>query len=426
MALNITELQSKVAEAMQAKLKDLSLDTPEAAKLFVLKAVNESLGSELKDLQKTIAAGVLSQIPASSAFSPDRGQSFDPRVGLLSMKSDQLEMLKKQVLYIFTPAEGRDYIDAQISMTSADRKGLFNGATKKDLQIQSGADGGFAVPQEFIAEVQRKLVLTSVFRNQCRVFSGVGLAGSMPRETGTVTITYAGEKVQPDTTQFALGDLTWGLSKRMALTKMTRELYRFSAVDLLNLLTTMYAEQNQLKDNAAFLNGTGKGMPMGLGVQRAGMNTTAIAGTTLDWTDIDTLKNLLKIQYRLDGGAFMMTEAGRGLIEKLADGQNRPIFLDRGPAGLASSTLAPMTIGFLLGFPVFINNDIPTVGGATEIWFCNFKRGYAIFDQGTAETRTSEEAGDAFLKNEMYARMITYDDGKPNIPEANCVLTGVK
>ncbi len=425
----ITDLVAQTGAEVKRLMADAGIENVEAMKKTVLGLIQAELGAELKDLQNVIARTVMQQIPQGSLFSPGRGKEYDPEVGLRSLSKDQLEELKKKMLFVIHPEGIRQHIDQQTAMMSPERKGFFNGATAKDLQIQVGASGGFLVPTEFMSEVLRRLVKISTFRNQCRFYGGVGMKGSMPRETNTVSITYEGEAQTIPTTDFALGEITWSLSKRTALTKLSRELYNFSAIDVLTLLATMFSEQDQFKDDDVFMNGTGKGMPMGLRVERNGMNTTAITGASLDWTDLTALKHSLKIQYRNEGGLFIATNNVIRKIANLRDDVNRPLFVDRGPDGLAGANVPPMTVGFILGYPVMEDNFIPeNLGGganASEIVFANLKRGYVGFDSGSAETKTSEEANDAFLKNQMYVRMLRYDDGKPAIPEAVSFLTGV-
>ena len=58
----------------------------------------------------------------------------------------------------------------------------------------------------------------------------------------------------------------------------------------------------------------------------------------------------------------------------------------------------------------------PTV----EMNFATAFKGQAL------EVKSSDVANDAFLNDGLYVRGIDYFDGKPAIPEATAILTGVK
>lgn len=423
----VTDVVAKVSEKLKAEMAELNL-TPDKIKPFLLGLISEQLGVQLKEIQPLIATAVMQQIPKSGIFADDRGQGYNPEVGLRSLSVARLEEIKSHMLFAINGRTARMGINA--TLLQLGKKPIFTDTIEQDLSIQVGTAGGYLVPTEFHAEVLRKLVKTSTFRSEARWFMGVGMKGEIPRETGTVTITYAGEAVSIPTTDFALGDLTYSLSKRTALTRLNRELYMFSAIDVLTLLSTMFAEQDQLKDDDAFMNGTGKGMPMGLRIERTGMNTTAQAGALLDWTDLTAVKHSLGVAYRNEGGIWIMTNNTIRKVANLKDDSNRPIFMDRGPQGMAGPNIPPMTVGFILGSPVMEDNYIPetlgTASNATEIIYTNLKRGYVGFDSGGAEVMTSDQEGTSFATNKMAVRMLRYDDGKPAIPEAVSFLTGVK
>lgn len=411
MTIKINDLATQVAEQLKKQIEAGKVETSAKAVEAAKAAVTEALAGEAKNLQAAITADVLQRIPKGAVYTPGGAKGFDPELGLASMGKGELKALRDRVLFAMAPK-------------------MFEGADAKAMSVQVGADGGYLVPEEFIAEVQRKLVFVSNFRSLARVFNGVGLKGSIPRETGTVTAAYFGEAKSITLSAPTLGALTWGLSKRAARAQLTRELFRMSDVDVLGLLATMFAEQFQLLDSRVYLTGSGSGQPMGLRTQTTGMGSLAIAGSTLNWKDLVRLKHAVASQYRNEAGscAFMAHNDVISKIAQLVDDQNRPIFIDRGPQGMGGPNIPPQTVGFVLGMPLVENPYAPTnlgAGSASEIYFGNFKRGYVIFDAGTMETKTSEETGDAFETDTIYTKATAYDDGKPAIPEALAILTGV-
>jgi HK97 family phage major capsid protein len=322
------------------------------------------------------------------------------------------------------------------------RLGMFDGKDAKAMGITIGSAGGFLLPEEFITEVQRKLVHTSVMTQMIRTWPGVEMQGKMPRETGTVSVYIADQLVSGAAgNQPTLGNIIWALQKRLMITQLPKELWKFSGIDVLTLLSTMFAEQAQKTNDYFFLLGSGSLQPTGLLTNTIGMNSLTMEGTALQWQDTIDLKGGIKSQYRLEKNdcAYMANDYTIRKIAKLTDDQKRPVFLDRGKEGIGGPDIPPQTLAFLNGHAVLenpyvpgpvaetLNNDtLQDVQATTSIIFANFKRGYSAFLGPTAEIATSDVAYDAFINEGLYTKYVDYFDGKPNIPQAVAILTGVQ
>jgi len=301
----------------------------------------------------------------------------------------------------------------------------------KALGLTTGAGGGFLVPEEFIAEVQRKLVADTVFRNVSRIFTGVSRKGTIPQETGTVNVTWEGENVTgTENTNPKFGSLSWSLSKMKVLEKISNELVREGEVDILDIVTDMIAEQVGLAEELTFMDGSGSGRPTGLRAL-TGVGSRNQAGANLAYDDFVDLKHDLKSQYRKKA-VWLLENTRLALTAKIKDSNGLPIFLNIGQLGGKGVTdsVPPNTIGFILGSPTFEQNDIPTdLGGGTnesEIWFGDYKRAYAVFDGGTMEVSSTTEGFAAFETDQIAIKAIKYVDGKGNIAEAVKKLAQVK
>ncbi len=423
MPLKMNELATRLAEGVKTQINASKVESVAELKAMIPGLIAESLGtgtSEFKTFSDALYADVLQRIPQGSLFASDKAKGYNPEIGLASLGEKALKDMRDSVLAALTPATLHGH--------------LLSGVDAKALNTQTGSEGGFLLHEGFVAEVARKLVHISVFLGQCRVFSGVELTGHMPRETGTVSVEVGGELISAAETQFALGNLNWALNKRAARTLLSREIWRMAPIDALNLLTTMFAEQFQKTEDLLYLTGSGSKQPMGLLSQTTGMNSLAIAGVSLDWKDFTRLKHSIKSQYRLERAncAFMMNDATIQLAADLADDQNRPIFLDRGPSGIAGANVPPQTVGFILGYPVLENPYMPgpvtegTVVATSKVVFANFSRGYFAFKGPQMEVRSSDQTTEAFEKDGLSVRATDYLDGKPAIPEAVAIMSGVK
>jgi len=301
----------------------------------------------------------------------------------------------------------------------------------KALGLTTGAGGGFMVPEEFIAEVQRKLTKDAVFRNISRIFTGVSRKGTIPQETGTVNVTWSGENVTgTENTNPKFGSLSWSLSKMLVLEKISNELVRESEVDILDLVTDMIAEQIILAEELTFMDGSGSGRPTGLRAL-ANVGSRNQAGANLAYDDLVDIKHDLLSQYRKNG-IYLMDNTILALIAKLKDSNGLPLFLNIGQLGGKGITdnVPVNTVGFILGSPVMEQNDIPTnLGGGSnesEIWYGDYKRAYAIFDGGTMEVSSTTEGFTTFETDQIAIKATKYVDGKGNIAEAVKKLAQVK
>ena len=428
--MKLTDIASLLAAEVQRGLQNSKAETAKEMKAMTKGLVADALGTGTpgyKALAELIEKEVAMRIPTAALFSPDKGKGYDPEKGFKGMSKDFADSLAKKTLFAIS--------------TDSIRARMFAGETAKAMGVGTGSSGGYLLPEEFVAEVARKLVHTSVFLGSCRVWSGVDMIGKMPRETGTVNVTIGPELTTPTQTQPTLGQLTWALQKRIELTNLPQELWKFSGVDVLNLLATMFAEQFQKTEDYYYLLGSGSNQPMGLLTQTTGMTSLPIAGAATVWQDLFALKHSVKSQYRVEKAncVYMANNATIELLATLTDDQNRPVFLDRGADGIGSANIPPQTVGFIAGHAVLENPYVPgpqceTLNGTSitstattsQVVFGNLERGYYAFKGPQMEVKTSDQAYDAFLNDGLYTRAIDFLDGKPAIPEAIAILTGVK
>lgn len=312
----------------------------------------------------------------------------------------------------------RKHLNAQLrGMLSYERGKKMPEAERKALGLDVGAEGGFLVPEEFIAEVDRKLVKRAVIRPNARVFSGVGKKGSMPRETGTVTVTWEGELVSTaETGNPSFGKHLWNLNKMKALTKIGQELLDNAAIDIVDLLADMLAEQVAATEDNVFMTGSGINRPTGLR-SLAGVTALAQAGANLVYNDLVGVKHTLAVQYR-NNAAWILHNDIIALVAKMVDGAGRLIFLDLSIMGGQGTmqTIPAQTVGFILGHPVLEQNDIPTdLGGGSnesEGWLGDLKRAYFIYDGGTMEMSSTTEGWGTFEEDAIGVKGLKFVDGK--------------
>lgn len=129
-------------------------------------------------------------------------------------------------------------------------------------------------------------------------------------------------------------------------------LIRDSAIDLEALLARIIAERiGRFANNKATVGSGSGGDPTGIVNSVPTMNTSA-AGT-ISYDDIVDLVFSIEEPY-LSNAKFMMNSATRGYLYKIKDSNNHPLFVPD-PTGKPEGTI--------LGFPIVVNRDTPSVAG---------------------------------------------------------------
>ena len=224
--LNVSEVATLVAEQVRKDINSGTLLDAKSVSAAVEAHVTEQLGTGLKGLTETIKLSVMQAIPKGSVYQDGKANGYNPEIGMKSVSASRMDEMKAELAVALMPRVELSTLANRCGLsldTLAAAKTRVIEASQKTLSTQVGSAGGFAIPQEFIAEVQRKLVYASTFRNNVRVWSGVGLKGSIPKETGTVTVGYENELAQPTVTDLALGQVNWSLNKRFTLMALSGE-----------------------------------------------------------------------------------------------------------------------------------------------------------------------------------------------------------
>jgi len=297
-------------------------------------------------------------------------------------------------------------------------RAVVNGDTKivKALSEGTGADGGFLVPVEFRAAVVEKLVKEAVIRPRATVIPMGRDKMQVPAEAGGVTTYWAAENALLTESNPTFGQIELSTNKLTGLSKMSRELFADSAVNLTDYITGIFAKRFAAEEDKKFMTGAGTTEPSGLRSYTVG--SVPQAGANLVGDDIINLFYNLPVQYR-NRGAWLMHNSVAKLVRLLKDLNNRYLWTD----GLNE---APATI---LGRPVLEQNDIPVdLGGGSdesEIWFGDLSY-YLIGDRQTMEVESTTQGAGTFEYHQVAMKLIERVDGKLGQTDAFNKLTAVK
>lgn len=133
-----------------------------------------------------------------------------------------------------------------------------------------GADGGFAVPQEFRTEIWKKVTGEDSLLSRCSPFQTGTNNVTIPKDettpwqsSGGVQAYWEGEAKQMTQSKPALENVSIRLNKLTALVPISEELLE-DAPGIESYLNIKAPEKMQAKINTALVRGTGAGMPLGI------------------------------------------------------------------------------------------------------------------------------------------------------------------
>lgn len=281
------------------------------------------------------------------------------------------------------------------------------------LGVGTGSAGGYLAPDGFVAQLIRGLNEASVMRRIARVLPPITTDSvSIPKNLTGVTAAWLAENAAITPSDPTFGQVTFTPHKLGALTLVSNELLADSAIDVEALLAQLFAEALAELEDQAFFNGDGMGKPAGIVADATIGTVTAAAGTSIAIDDVLNLYDAVPPQYR-GNAVFVMHPNTMGALRKLKDAGGRYLLVE----GLAPA--APTT---LLGRPVYLSSNMPTIAaGARTILFGDVARAYLIVDRKGIEVARSSDR--YFDSDQVGFRAIARVDGKVVLPDAVRFLT---
>ncbi len=240
------------------------------------------------------------------------------------------------------------------------------------MSTTTGSEGGHTVPTEVVGSVVDKLKAFGGMRSVADVFSTSGFGDmNFPASDGTSEV---GELIGQNTTATA-ADPTFSVVTISAYKYSSKivavpfELLQDTAIDMEGFITNRLAQRLGRITNTHYTTGTGTGQPNGV-VTASTNGRTGTTGqtTTVIFDDLVFLIHSVDPAYRASGSCrFMMNDASLGIVRRLKDSQNRPIFIP-GWDGLSGSMSDR-----LLGYDVVVNQDVAVMAAnAKSILFGDF------------------------------------------------------
>jgi HK97 family phage major capsid protein len=265
---------------------------------------------------------------------------------------------------------------------------------RNTMSTTTGSQGGFTVPSLIAAQLYDAMKAYGVMRAVSDIIpTADGKPLSFPTSDGTAE---AGEWIDQNTTATALdaafGTVTLNVFKASSkVVAVPFELLQDSIIDMEGFVRRRLAQRLGRLGNTAFTVGAGTTQPDGV-VPKATAGKVGLTGQTLTiiYDDIVDLVHSVDPAYRATGCSFMTNDSLLKVLRKLKDTAGRPIWTpsydqgirfgpnnesktDMGEGGYTDQTTA-VPFDFLLGYPVWVNNDIAVpAANAKSMLFGNFK-----------------------------------------------------
>ncbi|WP_426041510.1 phage major capsid protein [Brevundimonas sp. TWP2-3-4b1] len=271
------------------------------------------------------------------------------------------------------------------------RKGIDNGLhdleVKAKLTTQSDPDGGYLVPEEMEAGIDRVLGRVSTVRGLARVINISTDTYKKLVNMGGASSGWVGEEqARPETNTPTLREIAINTKELYANPAATQTSLDDAAIDIAAWLADEVSIEFAEQEGAAFVSGDGVLRPRGL------LSYTNVANGSYAWGGLgfiasggaaafaasnpaDALVDLyyaLKSGYR-NGASWLMSDAVMATVRKFKDGQGNYIWAP--PANSAE-------VATILGKPVQNDDNMPALGANNfPVAFGNFQRGYLIVDR---------------------------------------------
>ena len=275
------------------------------------------------------------------------------------------------------------------------RKGVDNGLhdleVKAKLRTDSDPDGGYLVPEETEASIDRVMGTVSTVRSLSRVINISSDTYKKLVNMGGAGSGWVGEReARPETNTPTLREISINAHELYANPAITQKALDDASIDIAAWLADEVSIEFAEQEGEAFVSGDGVNKPRGI------LSYTNVANASYAWgklgyvatgtsgafkttsatvspaDDLIDLYYSLKSGYR-NGASWLMNDATMAAVRKFKDNDGAYIWA---PPSAASE------VATILQKPVYSDDNMQAIGAnAYSIAFGNFQRGYLVVDR---------------------------------------------
>lgn len=305
----------------------------------------------------------------------------------------------------------------------------------KALSEGTGSAGGFVVPEEFAAEVNRVVEDFGLVPKLARIFPMKSDTLNVPRLSATVTVTYPGENTSGTASQPTFEQVVLSSKSCVGITPMSNELLADANISVVDLLVELFAEAIAGMMDQQGLAGTGSpftGILTDSGVTIVTPANGVGASTFTGAATPDYARTLISNvkPWALQGACFIMHRTVWGLMQttKASTGGEyftsaaNPVLINSGAQGFPTAMA-----GTLWGYPVYLSDKMPssTAVSTKFIIFGNLKNLY-VGQRAEMAVAISQDAtvgsDNLFAANMSAVRVVSRHAIAVGLPTAFSVL----
>lgn len=306
----------------------------------------------------------------------------------------------------------------------------------KAMNEGTGSAGGFIVPEEFAAEVNRVVEDFGLVAKLARKIPMKGDTLNVPRLSSSVTVSYPGEATEGTGSQPVFEQVILTAKTAVGITPMSNELLADANVSVVDLLTELFAEAIAGKIDEQGLTGTGSPFTGILGDTGVTVVQPANGGGESTFTGASTPDRARDLiagikPWALQGAAFIMHRSVWSIMQQKKASSSGEYFISTvNPVvtGASQTQGFPSAMaGTLWGYPVYLSDKMPTTTAVSTkyIIFGNLKHLFLGMRQemGVSVSQEGTVGGVSLFETNMSAvRVIHRHAIAVGLPTAFAVL----
>ena len=349
---------------------------------FLEKVAEKVSGGLTPEIEKAVALGIEEKSKELGLDKVDRRHGMFPIDGL---DEDSLkEMSKEERVAKFVKAVFRNDFFSVRAINAADPDFRVKKMTEGD-----DTAGGYLVPSEFRAEVLRIAESYGFVRSNARRIPMGRDTLSLPKVTGSVSVSWPGEAVAGTSSQPTFGQVNLVAKTAVGISPISNELLDDAPINIYQQLTELFGEEFAGEEDNQALNGTGQpftGILQSSGLQTVTMGSGDTTYAKLAFEDLASVPEKVKDSAR-GGAAWLMHRTLFGVIRGLKDSNGLPIY--NPPAEGAPGTL--------FGYPYILSDKMPSTSDASQtgkefLIFGNFRKYLLLGDRQEMRMAISDQA----------------------------------
>lgn len=346
---------------------------------------------------------------------------------LIDAKIKELGLDKASNKFVFKGSIAEKSADEVSKMESKEKmasfiKAVYNKdsaslAVFKAMSEGTNSAGGFVVPEEFAAEVNRIVEDFGLVAKLARKLPMNSDVLNVPTLSSSVTVYWPGENTAGTASQPVLASVILSAKTLVGITPMSNELLADANISVVDLLVELFAEAIAGEmDNQAF---AGSGSPFTGILTNGSVTVTTPAAGNSTFTLCSTPDNARTIiatvkPWALQGAGFIMHRTVWSIFQQKKASTGGDYFASAANPVLTGSTgqgFPTATAGTLWGYPVYLSDKMPTTTAVSTkyVIFGNLKHVYVGEREGmnVSISQDATVGSDSLFEKNMSAVRVT-------------------